>query len=65
MDSIITNSNTLSSRMRSGCRYTFNELLKICGFTDTQLCFAILRLLKDGKIDQYRDGRVVYELTDA
>ena len=48
--------------MALGCKYTYQELLKICEFTDTQLCFAILRLLKDGKISQYRDKNVVYEL---
>lgn len=62
MDSIIKNSMTLLSRMAHGCKYTYQELLKICEFTDTQLCFAILRLLKDGKISQYRDKNVVYEL---
>lgn len=62
MDSIIKNSKTLLSRMTLGCKYTYNELLKICEFTDTQLCFAIMRLLKDGKISQYRDKKVVYEL---
>ncbi len=48
--------------MRVGCKYTYRELLTICGFTETQLCFAILHLLKDGRISQYREADVVYEL---
>ncbi len=62
MDLIKKNSNTLLSRMCAGCKYTYNELLRICGLTETQLCFAIMSLLKEGKICQYRESRVVYEL---
>lgn len=62
MDSMIQNSSILLDKMCLGCKYTYNELLKICEFTETQLCFAILYLLKDGKISQYRDNGVIYEL---
>ena len=62
MDSIILNSKLLLEKMCIGCKYTYRELLRICGLTETQLCFAILRLLKDGKINQYRDTDVMYEL---
>lgn len=48
--------------MRLGCKYTYRELQKICDFTETQLCFAILCLLRDGHICQYRETDVVYEL---
>lgn len=48
--------------MRLGCKYTYRELQKICDFTETQLCFAILCLLRDGHISQYRETDVVYEL---
>ena len=54
MDSIITNSRLLLEKMRIGCRYTYRELLR--------LCYAILYLLKDGRINQYRDAEVIYEL---
>lgn len=62
MDSIINNSKTLLNKMCYGCKYTYKELLKICNFTESQLCFAILCLLRDGKISQYREKEVVYEL---
>lgn len=62
MDSIITNSKTLLDKMCYGCKYTYKELLKICNFTESQLCFAILYLLKNGIISQYRETNVVYEL---
>lgn len=62
MDSMTENSRILLEKMRLGCKYTYNELMKICDFTETQLCFAILYLLRAGKINQYRDTRVVYEL---
>ncbi len=62
MDSIIRNSRILLEKMCHGYKYTYKELQKICDFTETQLCFAILYLLKDGKIQQYRDNDVIYEL---
>jgi len=62
MDLIKKNSNALLTIMREGCKYTYSELLRICGFTETQLCYAIMSLLKEGKICQYRESRVVYEL---
>ena len=65
MDSMILNSSILLDKMCLGSKYTYNELLKICGFTETQLCFAILCLLRDGKISQYRDNGVIYELVQT
>ncbi|MDE5655821.1 MAG: hypothetical protein K2I19_01915 [Muribaculaceae bacterium] len=62
MDLTTENSKTLLDKMRVGCKYTYRELLTICDFTETQLCFAILHLLKDGRISQYREADVVYEL---
>lgn len=62
MDSIINNSKILLNKMCYGCKYTYKELLRICNFTESQLCFAILCLLRDGKISQYREKEVVYEL---
>ncbi len=59
---MIKNSKILLDRMCYGCKYTYEELLKICNFTETQLCFAILCLLKEGRISQYRDRSVIYEL---
>lgn len=62
MDSIITNSRLLLEKMCIGCRYTYRELLRLCDFTELQLCYAILYLLKDGRISQYREAEVIYEL---
>lgn len=62
MDTIIKNSRILLGKMSYGCKYTYHELLRICDFTETQLCFAILCLLKDGRLSQYRENDVVYEL---
>ncbi len=62
MDSIVKNSNILLNKMYLGCKYTYHELQRICNLSETQLCFAIMNLLRDGKICQYRDSDVVYEL---
>ncbi len=62
MDLTTENSKTLLDNMCAGYKYTYRELLTICNFTETQLCLAILRLLKDGRISQYREADVVYEL---
>ncbi len=62
MTSIIENSKVLLSKMSLGYKYTYRELQKICDFTESQLCFAILYLLREGKISQYRESDVVYEL---
>ncbi|MDE5920356.1 MAG: hypothetical protein K2G82_01915 [Paramuribaculum sp.] len=65
MESIITNSRLLLEKMCIGGRYTYPELRRLCNFTEMQLCYAILYLLKDGRINQYRDTEVVYELQPA
>ncbi len=61
IDKIIANSKSLLKKMNSGCRYTYYELLDICGLTETDLCYAILYLLRDGKMVQYRMQEVYYE----
>lgn len=65
MESMIKNSSILLEKMRLGCKYTFRELLRICDFSETQLCFAILCLLREGRISQYRESDVIYELLPA
>lgn len=65
MESMIKNSSILLKKMRLGCKYTFRELLRICDFSETQLCFAILCLLREGRISQYRESDVIYELLPA
>lgn len=48
--------------MKCGCKYSFFELMKQCRLPDIQLCYALLELLREGKICQYREDEVVYEL---
>ncbi len=62
MESMIINSRKLLEKMNRGCKYTYHELLKLCELTETQLCFAIMFLLREGMISQYRESDVVYEL---
>lgn len=62
MDSMNKDSKFLLEKMCLGYKYTYRELLKICDFTETRLCFAILCLLRDGRLRQYRESDVVYEL---
>ena len=62
MESMIANSRILLEKMGYGCKYTYRELLKLCELTETQLCFAIMFLLREGRISQYREADVVYEL---
>lgn len=62
MDLNIQNSMRLLDTMSIGYKYTYRELQEKCGFTETQLCLALLCLLRDGIISQYRDADVVYEL---
>lgn len=64
MDAIINNSRILLEKMCLGCKYTYPELLKICDFTESQLCFAILFLIRNGKISQFREDDVVYQLIE-
>lgn len=64
MDAIINNSRILLEKMCLGCKYTYHELLKICDFTESQLCFAILFLIRNGKISQFREDDVVYQLIE-
>ncbi len=62
MDLTMINSKILLDKMSLGYKYTYKELQKICNFTETQLCFALLHLMKAGRIAQYRDSGVFYEL---
>ncbi len=62
MDLITQNSMQLLGTMSVGCKYTYRELQKKSDLPETQLCFAILSLIRDGVIHQYRDTDVVYEL---
>ena len=48
--------------MVTGYEYTFNELMKLCGYSDTELCLAVLYLIKEGKVKQYRTHDIYYQV---
>lgn len=62
MTAIIQNSSNLLLKMKSDCAYTFRELKSMCGYSETELCFAILYMIQKGKMRQYRNDDVFYEL---
>lgn len=62
MTAIVQNSDNLLRKMKTDCVYTFYDLRNICDYSETELCFAILYMIKNGKIRQYRNDDVVYEL---
>lgn len=62
MSAIIKNGKSLFRKMKGGCEYTFNELKKLCGYEDTDLCFAVMYLIKEGQVVQYRTNDVYYQV---
>ena len=54
------NSGRLYERMQRMCRYSFNELQRLCKLEDTALCLAIARLMQEGKILQGKNECGVY-----
>ncbi len=55
-ENIIKNSRQLLATMKSMCEYTYTELQALTGFDSVALCYAILQLVNDGKIDQTRQA---------
>ena len=51
---VTSNAKSLLRKLIAGYQYTFNDLLSICGYAPTDLCMAILYLIKEGKMRQYR-----------
>lgn len=61
MSTVMVNALNLFEKLIAGYRYTFNELLAICDYTTTELCMALLYLIREGKMTQYRRQQVVYQ----
>lgn len=61
----INDGKSLLAMMKEGYQYTFNELTELCGLKSTELCCAILCLIRDGKINQERMTDVVYQVVPA
>ncbi len=59
---VMINAMNLFEKLIAGYRYTFNELLSICNYTSTELCMALLYLIREGKVMQYRQHQVVYQM---
>lgn len=62
MSVIIRNGKNLLQKMVAGCEYTFKELKRLCDITESELCMAVLYLIKEGKVRQYRTDSVYYQL---
>ena len=61
MTTVMLNAKNLFMKLVAGTQYTFNELLNICNYPPTDLCLALLYLIREGKMVQYRTQRVVYQ----
>ena len=62
MSVITSNGRNLLHMMVTGYEYTFNELMKLCCYSDTELCLAVLYLIKEGKVKQYRTHDIYYQV---
>lgn len=60
------NAEKIMGVMKSGYRYTLSKLQEITAFATTDLCMAILLLIRDNRITQFQceDG-VCYALVKA
>lgn len=58
---VMLNARDLLKKLVAGTQYTFTELLSICNYTPTDLCLALLYLIREGKMRQYRLQGVVYQ----
>lgn len=61
MATVMLNARNLFKKLIAGYRYTFNDLLSICNYPPTELCMALLYLIREGKMRQYREHQVVYQ----
>lgn len=58
---VMLNAKNLFMKLVAGTQYTFNDLLSICNYPPTELCMALLYLIREGKMRQYREQQVVYQ----
>lgn len=41
-------------------RCTFAQLEQLCHMASTDLCLALVQLMRENKVEQYTDSRIVY-----
>lgn len=60
------NAEKIMEVMKSGYRYTLSKLEEITAFGSTELCMAILLLIRDKRVKQFQcDEGVCYVLAKA
>lgn len=60
MELIKKNGSRIIGMMRQMCRYSFEELQHFTRLGTTELCLALVLLVREGKIEQNRDESGVY-----
>lgn len=60
METIRINAQKIIHKMRDMQRYSFEELERFTALGSTELCLALMSLLKDGIIKQNKDELGVY-----
>ena len=64
MSAVTDNAKNLFQKLVAGYQYTFKELSALCDYTHTELCLALLYLIKEGKMKQYRLQEVYSQAVD-
>lgn len=59
-EKILTYSAVLYGQMKKMYAYTFDELTKLVGWGNTELCLALMQLMQDGKITQGKNQKGVF-----
>jgi len=57
---IKTNSRKVFNIMKQTQHYSFSELQSFTLLENTELCLALIQLLQEGKIAQYKDESGIY-----
>lgn len=60
LNRIKTHSKQVYNILLRYTRCTFGQLQKLCNLANTDLCFALVQLLKENKIEQVNEGHGVY-----
>ena len=62
-DKMMENAEKIKGVMKLGYCYTLSRLQEITAFDTTDLCMAILLLIRDSRVKQFQsEGRVCYML---
>ena len=63
---MMKNAEKIMEVMKTGYRYTLSKLQEITAFGSTELCMAILLLIRDKRVNQFQcDEGVCYVLAKA